>query len=112
MLLTDGNTGGRTIPGLVIFSALSYAGQKSYNAIDAWQLDQANVPSKPFLQRMAESKWIPLKSLSDGDYRAILAEKALSIETEMALIDDKIAELQKSEASGSDPERSNPDRDT
>lgn len=56
------------------------------------------MPSKPFLQRMADSKWIPLKSLSDDDYKAMLYEKMLSIETEMALIDDKIEELQKSKA--------------
>lgn len=56
------------------------------------------MPSKPFLQRMADSKWIPLKSLSDDDYKAMLNEKVLSIETEMALIDDKIEELQKSKS--------------
>ena len=47
---------------------------------------------------MADSKWIPLKSLSDDDYKAMLNEKVLSIETEMALIDDKIEELQKSKS--------------
>lgn len=49
---------------------------------------------------MAESKWIPLKSLSDDDYRVMLTEKSLSIETEMTLIDDKIEELQKSKEEG------------
>jgi hypothetical protein len=72
--------------------------------IDAWQLEQANVVSKPILQRMADSKWIPLKSISDGDYRAVLADKALGIETEMALIDEKIEELQKSKSNGLDQE--------
>ena len=72
--------------------------------MDAWQLERANVPSKPLLQQMAESKWIPLKSISDDDYRAVLAEKALSIEAEIALVDDKIEELQKSKSSGSDEE--------
>lgn len=49
---------------------------------------------------MADSKWIPLKSLSDDDYRAMLTQKLLSIETEMALIDDKIEELQQSKPNG------------
>lgn len=69
-----------------------------FNAIDAYQKEQPDAPSKPFLQRMADSKWIPLKSLSDDDYRRILSEKALTIEAEMALVDDKIAELQKIKA--------------
>lgn len=72
--------------------------------IDAWQLEHANVPSKPLLQQMAESKWIPLKSISDDDYRAVLTEKVLSIEAEMALIDDKIDELQKSKSGGLEKE--------
>ncbi|KAL4871087.1 hypothetical protein BDV12DRAFT_164756 [Aspergillus spectabilis] len=87
--------GGRLVPGLVIFSLLGYVGQASYNAIDRWQLEQANKPSKPFLERMAQSKWIPLKSLTDDEYKGILNEKLLGIEAEIALIDDKIEELEK-----------------
>ncbi|RDW79262.1 uncharacterized protein DSM5745_06114 [Aspergillus mulundensis] len=90
--------GGRFIPGLVVFSLCGYLGQVSYNAIDEWQLEQAGKPSKPLLTRMAESKWIPLKSLSDDEYRGILSEKLLTIEAEIALIDDKIEELQKAKA--------------
>ncbi|KAL4746066.1 hypothetical protein BDW72DRAFT_185623 [Aspergillus terricola var. indicus] len=87
--------GGRLIPGLVVFSLCGYVGQVSYNAIDKWQLEHANTPSKPFLTRIAESKWIPLKSLTDDEYRGILSEKLLTIEAEIALIDEKIEELQK-----------------
>lgn len=63
-------------------------------------MEQANVPSKPFLQRLADSKWVPLKSLSDDDYRGILNEKLLSIEAEVALLDEKIQELEKAKAVG------------
>jgi hypothetical protein len=56
----------------------------------------ANNPSKPLAQRMAESKWIPLRTLSDEEYRDMLGEKLLSVEAEIALLDDKIAELEKS----------------
>ena len=80
--------GGRLIPGVVVFSLLGYLGQGSYNAIDNWQIEQANTPSKPIIQRIANSKWIPLKSLSDDDYRGLLSEKLLSIEAEMALLDE------------------------
>jgi hypothetical protein len=56
----------------------------------------ANNPSKPLAQRLAESKWIPLRTLSDEEYRGMLGEKLLSVEAEIALLDDKIAELEKS----------------
>lgn len=48
---------------------------------------------------MAESKWIPLKALSDDDFRDILKEKVLSIEVEIALLDDKIRSLEEERAS-------------
>ncbi|RLL93342.1 hypothetical protein CFD26_102437 [Aspergillus turcosus] len=92
--------GGRLIPGVVIFSLLGYVGQRSYNAIDSWQMEHANAPSKPILQRLADSKWIPLKTLSDDEYRGILGEKLLSIEAEIAIIDEKIEELEKAKANG------------
>ncbi|KAL2819172.1 hypothetical protein BJX63DRAFT_382600 [Aspergillus granulosus] len=96
--------GGKLIPGAVIFSLLGCIGQASYNTIDRWQLNQANTPSKPLLDRIAESKWIPLKSLSDDEYRHILSEKLLSIEAEIALIDDKIEELEKDKIEASNEE--------
>ncbi|KAH1485499.1 hypothetical protein KXW28_005269 [Aspergillus fumigatus] len=92
--------GGRLIPGVVVFSLLGYLGQRSYNAIDSWQIEHANTPSKPILQRIADSKWIPLKTLSDDEYRGILGEKLLSIEAEIAIIDEKIEELEKVKANG------------
>lgn len=48
------------------------------------------------MQRMAESKWVPLRTLSDQEYREMLSEKLLSIDAEIALLDDKIQELEKS----------------
>lgn len=86
---------------MVVFSLLGYVGQLSYNAIDQWQLELANAPSKSFLERMADSKWVPLKSLSDDEYKGILGEKLLGIEAEIALIDEKIEELEKAKSIGS-----------
>jgi hypothetical protein len=59
-------------------------------------MENAHKTSKPLMQRVAESKWIPLRSLSDQEYREMLSEKLLSIEAEIALLDDKIEELEKS----------------
>lgn len=91
-------TGGRLVPGAVVFSLLGYAGQTAYHAVDNWQMEHADMPSKPIVQRLAESKWIPLKSLSDEDYRGVLNEKVLGIEAEISIIDERIHELEKAKA--------------
>jgi hypothetical protein len=83
------------VPGVVIFSLLGYCGQSAFNKVDTWQMEKTQNPGKPIFQRMAESKWIPLRHLSDEDYRDILSEKLLSIEAEIALLDEKIEELEK-----------------
>jgi len=86
--------GGRLIPGVVIFSTLGFLGQASWNKLEKWQEANIDRPSKPFLQRLADSKWIPLRSLSDDDFRNLLNEKLLNIETDIAMIDEKIKQLQ------------------
>jgi hypothetical protein len=53
---------------------------------------------KPILQRMAESKWIPLRSLSDDEFRNLLNEKLLSIEVDISLLDEKIESLERERA--------------
>ena len=44
------------------------------------------------------SKLSPLKKLTDKEYEDYLEEKLLKVETEIALIDDRIAELRAQEA--------------
>ncbi|KAJ5488705.1 hypothetical protein N7539_003595 [Penicillium diatomitis] len=88
--------GGRLIPGLVVFSLLGYGGQTAFNYVDGWQMEKARNTPKPFLQRMAESKWIPFRHLSDQEYREMLSEKLLSVEAEIALLDEKLEELTES----------------
>ncbi|KAJ5811569.1 hypothetical protein N7474_007870 [Penicillium riverlandense] len=94
--------GGRLIPGAIIFSLLGFCGQHAFNKVDTWQMQNARNPSKPFAQRMAESKWIPLRHLSDEEYRGILSEKLLSIEAEIALLDEKIEQLEQSRPAPTD----------
>lgn len=86
-----------------MFSLLGYCGQSAFNRLDAWQMEKAQNPSKPLAQRIAESKWIPLRHLSDEEYRGILSEKLLSIEAEIALLDEKIEELEKTRPATSSP---------
>ena len=74
---------------------MGYLGQRSYDRIGRWQMERASVPSKPITQRIAESKWIPFRKLADDEYMRILHEKLLSIEAEIALVDERIEELQR-----------------
>lgn len=82
---------------MVLFSFLGYCGQSAFDHVDMWQMKQTQKPSKSLVQRIADSKWIPLRQLTDEDYRGILSEKLLSIEAEIALLDEKIMELEKTQ---------------
>lgn len=97
--LADCLEGGRIIPGVVVFSILGYLGQSSYNMIDEWQLQRDDTPTKPLGQRIAESRWMPMKVLTDEQYREILDEKLLGVETEIAVVDEQLDELRKSNSS-------------
>jgi hypothetical protein len=79
----------------VVFSLLGYLGQSSWNLVEKWRLERANTSTKPILQRIVDSKWVPLRSLSDDDFKNILSEKLLSIDAEIAILDEKIQDLQK-----------------
>jgi hypothetical protein len=72
---------------------LGYLGQRSYNAVDEWHLQNNKRPTKPLAQQIAESRWIPIKALSDEQYKEILSEKLLSVDAEIALLDEKIEKL-------------------
>lgn len=78
----------------MIFSLLGYVGQRSYTAVDGWHANEQVNPSKPLSQQLSESKWVPFRILSDEQYKEMLSEKLLSVEAEIALIDDKIQRLQ------------------
>jgi hypothetical protein len=102
-MLIQPNLGGRLTPGVVVFSALGFVGQASWNRFETWRQSSTSAPAKPFLQRLADSRWVPLRSLSDEDFRRVLNEKLLSIESDIALIDDKIRELQSTKREGAQP---------
>jgi hypothetical protein len=84
----------------VVFSIAGYLGQSSWNAVERWHQNNQgkSQDSRSILQRMADSKWIPLRSLSDEDFKNILNEKILSMDVEIALLDDKIQSLQDEQA--------------
>ncbi|KAI1980308.1 hypothetical protein LOZ53_001780 [Ophidiomyces ophidiicola] len=89
----------RFLPGLVVFSIVGAVGQMSLNVADDWHSQRANTPQRPLLERLAESKWMPIKTLTDEKYKDMLNEKLLGVEVEIALIDERIDELRASQLS-------------
>jgi hypothetical protein len=73
---------------MVVFSALGAGGQAVTNAT-------GNGDSVPSQKRGSwlDSKWSPLTPLTDQQYEAMLREKILRLDAEIALLDDDIAQL-------------------
>ncbi|KAL9086511.1 MAG: hypothetical protein Q9165_007127 [Trypethelium subeluteriae] len=87
------------LPGMIMFSAFGYIGQSIYNSqtrSKAVSDDEQTEPEKSSVfKRLAESSWTPFKYISDEDYQRMLEEKLLSVEAEIALLDESIEQLRK-----------------
>ncbi|KAI4232947.1 MAG: hypothetical protein L6R40_007227 [Gallowayella cf. fulva] len=117
--ITGGTIGGLTrgraniIPGIIMFSVFGFAGQHLYNALDAnHQLSLTNQPTtdaletptarplEPRWRRMLNSRWSPMKVLSDEEYEQLLKEKLVRVEAELAMVEDNIEEIQQKARDG------------
>lgn len=79
------------IPGAIMMSLFGLAGQSAVQSLP--QLFRGGSEREPFLQRISRSRWIPLKTIPDDEYEAILDEKLIKIEAEIAILDEKISDL-------------------
>ncbi|KAL8859955.1 MAG: hypothetical protein Q9178_003503 [Gyalolechia marmorata] len=113
-------TGGRAniIPGVIMFSLFGFAGQHIYNALDAQHQDslepladhtaqsksttnadtekmgtESTAPVEPLWKRVLNSKWSPMKVLSDEQYETLLREKLLRVEAELAIVEEDIEKV-------------------
>ena len=87
--------GGRTRAAffrIPIFALLGATGQYAYNWADARQLEKSLKPAKP-TSHWTDSKWSPVKVLTDEEYESMLKEKLLKINVEIALVDDNIQRI-------------------
>lgn len=82
------------LPGVIMFSIFGSAGQWLYNGASGSSSVDVG-PKKNFWERVGERSWSPMKVLSNEDYAAMLKERQLKIDVEIAVIDDKLAELRK-----------------
>ncbi|KAK1996568.1 hypothetical protein LX36DRAFT_580138 [Colletotrichum falcatum] len=87
------------VPGVIVFSLIGGTGQAFFNSMQ----DRPEVTEKK--KSIFDSSWSPLKKLSDDEYRDMIDEKMLKIDAEIALIDDKIAELRAAKKANPPPSR-------
>ena len=87
-----------------MFTLFGSLGQTAYNSIDATgdALEvSSDIKTKPnLLERVANSKWSPMKVLSDEDYESMLQEKLLRVEADIAVLDDHLVVLRQQAANG------------
>ncbi|SPO02955.1 uncharacterized protein DNG_05636 [Cephalotrichum gorgonifer] len=92
---TAGTVGGllrgprNIIPGAIMFTIFGAAGQGLANKLDQWSTAETGDEGSSWLR----SKYSPLRKLTDQEYEDFMAEKMLKVEADLALIDDKVAEL-------------------
>ncbi|KAI9676763.1 MAG: hypothetical protein M1829_002858 [Trizodia sp. TS-e1964] len=83
------------LPGAVLLSLLGGVGQSLYNYADSRHTQNVSSPLDPpsknrFWQKIANSPWVPMRSLSDKNYLKILQDKLSQIEDEIAAVDEEI----------------------
>lgn len=76
-----------------MFSLFGVVGQVAFSSFEAAPLQAIPEPKKPLMQRFLDSPWIPLRHIPDEEYSARLNEALLKIDAEIAIIDDRIAEI-------------------
>ncbi|KAI9051589.1 hypothetical protein LZ554_004633 [Drepanopeziza brunnea f. sp. 'monogermtubi'] len=85
------------IPGAVMFAIFGAAGQALYNMADARNSELALAPERDLKDSWLNSKWSPMKVLSDAEYEKMLQEKLLRINAQIALVDENIEALRSEE---------------
>jgi hypothetical protein len=87
------STGGRRniIPGAIVFGLLGAIGQLSYSTASMRNPIGTEATNKT--KSWLDSKWSPLKVLSDGEYEDMLREKLLGVNADIALVDESIVAL-------------------
>lgn len=80
-----------------MFSVFGAAGQALYNSADARKSELAQAPENDKKNSWLNSKWSPMKVLSDSEYENMLREKLLRVNAEIALVDESIEALRAQE---------------
>lgn len=91
-----------------MFSIFGLLGQTIYNSMDAQHTQELQLADTEgqkvdsrFWRRVADSKWSPMKALSDEEYENMLREKLLRVNAEIALLDESVEKLRVEHLKGS-----------
>ncbi|KAA8899768.1 hypothetical protein FN846DRAFT_959998 [Sphaerosporella brunnea] len=93
------------IPGAIFWGLMGMGGQYAYNAADARHTEEMLEPQverSNFLDRAFASKWNPVKKLTDEEYVSMLRSKLLAVEAELAITNEEIEKLEKSQRRNSE----------
>ncbi|CCU76377.1 hypothetical protein BGHDH14_bgh05099 [Blumeria hordei DH14] len=80
------------IPGAVMFAIFGAVGQALTDKISNRELNSI-VPDPGPKVSWLNSRWSPVKTISNEEYKNIMSEKLLQIKAEIALVDDRIKYL-------------------
>ncbi|KAI8966782.1 hypothetical protein F5Y11DRAFT_3460 [Daldinia sp. FL1419] len=86
------------LPGMLVFGTGTTIGASIVQLVRSQPKDDTKAKSSWF-----DSKWSPLKRLSDKEYEEKLEEKILRINAEISIIDDNIASLRASSSASTKP---------
>jgi len=88
---------GNIIPGAIVFAVFGAVGQALYNRADAQNSELAEKGESEKKNSFLNSKWSPMKVLSDSEYENMLREKLLRVNAQIALVDENIEALRAQE---------------
>lgn len=102
-----------------MFSIFGLLGQAIYSVMDAQHTRETQLAAiegkkadSTIWRRVANSKWSPMKVLSDEEYENMLRERLLRVNAEIALIDENIERLRADHGNGSAQKEMAGTRDT
>ncbi|KAI0887092.1 uncharacterized protein GGS22DRAFT_104236 [Annulohypoxylon maeteangense] len=80
------------IPGILVFGTLGGVGEYLSQRFKDSSRNKESKPKSSWL----DSRWSPMRKLSDKEYEEMLEQKILRINAEISIIDDSIASLRES----------------
>ena len=81
------------LPGTIVFAIFGALGQSAYNFANS--REGRRDPDKQGQGSWLNSRWSPVKVLSDDEYGKILEEKLLRLNVEIAFLDEDIESVKK-----------------